>query len=43
MRGFLDQAAAAASNYYEGMLIEDLAGRLGSIQQRNEDSSSHRE
>ena len=34
MRRFLDEAAAAASNYYEGMLIEDLDARLGSVQQR---------
>ena len=34
MRRFLDEAAAAASNYYEGMLIEDLGARLGSVQQR---------
>lgn len=33
MKRFLDEAAAAASNYYEGMLIEDLSTRLGSIQQ----------
>ncbi|HEU0224839.1 MAG TPA: hypothetical protein VFR29_05350 [Steroidobacteraceae bacterium] len=43
MRSFLDQAAAAAGNYYEGMLIEDLAERLGSVQQRDRGSSSHRE
>lgn len=33
MKRFLDEAAAAASNYYEGMLIEDLSTRLGSVQQ----------
>lgn len=31
MKRFLDEAAAAAGNYYEGMLIEDLAARLGSV------------
>jgi TPR repeat protein len=32
MKRFLDEAAAASSNYYEGMLIEDLGTRLGSVQ-----------
>ena len=34
MKRFLDEAAGAASNYYEGMLIEDLSTRLGSVQQQ---------
>ena len=34
MMQFLDEAAKAAGNYYEGMLIEDLAARLGAIQQQ---------
>ena len=33
MKRFLEEAAAASSNYYEGMLIEDLGTRLGSVQQ----------
>ena len=33
IKRFLDEAAAAAGNYYEGMLIEDLSARLGSVQQ----------
>lgn len=35
MNRFLTEAASAASNYYEGMLIEDLGTRLGSVQQQN--------
>lgn len=35
MKRFLDDAKSAASNYYEGMLIEDLATRLGSVQQQD--------
>lgn len=42
MKQFLDAAATAAGNYYEGMLIEDLAARLGAVQQRAEDLDSHR-
>ncbi len=34
MRRFLDEAAKAAGNYYEGMLIEDLSTRLGFVQQQ---------
>lgn len=33
MKRFLDEAAAAAGNYYEGLLIEDLAARLGAVRQ----------
>lgn len=43
MKRFLDEAASAAGNYYEGMLIEDLAARLGSVQQSGSDLDSHRE
>jgi TPR repeat protein len=35
MNRFLTEAASAASNYYEGMLIEDLTTRLGAVQQQN--------
>jgi hypothetical protein len=35
MNRFLTEAAGAASNYYEGMLIEDLGTRLGAVQQQN--------
>jgi TPR repeat protein len=35
MNRFLTEAASAASNYYEGMLIEDLGTRLGAVQQQN--------
>lgn len=43
MRQFLDEAARAAGNYYEGMLIEDLAARLDSARQSDGESTSHRE
>lgn len=39
MKRFLDEAAAAAGNYYEGMLIEDLGTRLGSVQQQGTGSN----
>ncbi|MEX2149751.1 MAG: hypothetical protein WD793_06025 [Steroidobacteraceae bacterium] len=35
MKRFLTEAASAASNYYEGMLIEDLGTKLGAVQQQN--------
>lgn len=35
MKQFLDDAAGAVTNYYEGMLIEDLGTRLGAVQQQN--------
>jgi hypothetical protein len=35
MKQFLDDAAGAVSNYYEGMLIDDLGTRLGAVQQQN--------
>jgi len=34
MKRFLVEAASAASNYYEGMLIEDLSAKLGSVEQQ---------
>jgi len=34
MKQFLAEAASAASDYYEGMLIEDLGARLGAIEQQ---------
>lgn len=34
MKRFLVEAASASSNYYEGMLIEDLSGRLGPVKQQ---------
>jgi len=34
MEKFLVEAASAASNYYEGMLIEDLSARLGAVRQQ---------
>lgn len=35
MKQFLDDAAGAVTNYYEGMLIEDLGTRLGAVQQQD--------
>lgn len=35
MKRFLDDAKGAASNYYEGMLIEDLSARLGTVRQQD--------
>ena len=35
LKRFLADARSAASNYYEGMLIEDLGTRLGAVQQQN--------
>jgi TPR repeat protein len=34
MKRFLAEAASAAGNYYEGMLIEDLGARLGAVEQQ---------
>ncbi len=34
VRAFLDEAAKAAGNYYEGMLIEDLGEKLGLVEQQ---------
>lgn len=39
MKQFLADAAKAASDYYEGMLIEDLSARLGAIEQQITDSN----
>lgn len=39
MEKFLVEAASAASNYYEGMLIEDLSTRLGAVRQQITDGN----